>query len=260
VGPLASVVLFTLFVWWFSTGLILFLDGLPRHTYRRSLAGATALAGAALVLIAGSSIEATAGNGYVAFAGSIVIWGWQELAFLMGYITGPRRSPCPPGSSEWQKFQFATETILHHEFALVACLLAIHAATWQQPNQVAVQTFLMLWVMRLSAKLNLFFGVRNQYAGFLPPHLSHLASYFGKRPLNLLFPVVVTPASVLAYVLWQSALSEHASPHAVVSMGLLATLLSLAVLEHWFLVLPLPVEGIWRWALGSRRATPDPSD
>ena len=256
-GALGSAVLFTLFAWWFSTGLILYLDGLPRGTYGRSLWVATALAVMALVVVTLTSREATAANAYLAFAGVIVIWGWQELAFLMGYVTGSRRSPCPPQSSEWQKFQYATETIVHHEFALVACLLAVHVATWQQPNQVAVQAFLVLWLMRLSAKLNLFFGVRNQYAGFLPGHLSHLASYFGKRQLNLLFPVVVTPASVLAFVLWQSALSEHTSPYSVVASGLLATLLSLAVLEHWFLVLPLPVEGIWRWALGTRRANPN---
>ena len=34
-------VLYALFVWWFSTGLILWLDGLPRRTFRWSLLGAT---------------------------------------------------------------------------------------------------------------------------------------------------------------------------------------------------------------------------
>ena len=37
-------VLYTLFLWWFSTGLIVWLDGLPRRTFRWSLTGATILA------------------------------------------------------------------------------------------------------------------------------------------------------------------------------------------------------------------------
>ena len=37
-------VLYALFVWWFSTGLILYLDGLPRRTFRWSMLGATVLA------------------------------------------------------------------------------------------------------------------------------------------------------------------------------------------------------------------------
>ncbi|MBV8868454.1 MAG: DUF3623 family protein, partial [Acetobacteraceae bacterium] len=41
-------VLFALFVWWFSTGLIIFLDGLPRRTFRWSMLGATVLLAASL--------------------------------------------------------------------------------------------------------------------------------------------------------------------------------------------------------------------
>jgi hypothetical protein len=37
-------------------------------------------------------------------------------------------------------------------------------------------------------------------------------------------------------------------------MTLVATLLSLAILEHLFLVLPLPFENLWRWGLRSRAA------
>ena len=35
--------------------------------------------------------------------------------------------------------------------------------------------------------------------------------------------------------------------------GVIAVLLSLAILEHWLLVLPLPDEALWSWALGSRK-------
>jgi len=35
---------------------------------------------------------------------------------------------------------------------------------------------------------------------------------------------------------------------------LLATILTLGILEHWFLVVPLPVNAIWQWGLRSRLA------
>ena len=44
----ALPILYALFVWWFSTGLILYLDRLPRHTFRWSMLGATALSGTGL--------------------------------------------------------------------------------------------------------------------------------------------------------------------------------------------------------------------
>jgi putative photosynthetic complex assembly protein 2 len=47
-------VLYTLFLWWFSTGLIVWLDGLPQRTFRWSLGAATLLATAALYGLAAS--------------------------------------------------------------------------------------------------------------------------------------------------------------------------------------------------------------
>jgi putative photosynthetic complex assembly protein 2 len=259
VSTITTAILYTLFLWWFSTGLILYLDGLPRRTFARSLYAASVIAVCALFALVAASRDTSALSTFIGFSAAVVLWGWQEMAFLMGGVSGPRREACPPDASELQKFRFATEAILYHELALAACMVLIYVATWQQVNQIASQTFLLLWVMRLSAKLNLFLGVRNQYSNFLPSQLRYLASYFGKRPLNLLFPVSVTASSAMAFLLWQGAMASHATPHEIASFSLLATLLTLAVLEHWFLVLPLPVESIWRWALGSRAAAPPPT-
>ena len=41
-------ILYTLFVWWFSTGIIMFLDGLPRKTFPWSVAGAAVTVSVAL--------------------------------------------------------------------------------------------------------------------------------------------------------------------------------------------------------------------
>lgn len=42
-------IIFAVFIWWFSTGLILLLDGLPRTTFRWSHLISSALAVMALV-------------------------------------------------------------------------------------------------------------------------------------------------------------------------------------------------------------------
>jgi putative photosynthetic complex assembly protein 2 len=248
--PIAYVIL----VWWFSTGVILYLDQLSPSTYPLSLASTTAVGVGALMMLALTSHDATQTSAYMAFTSALLVWGWQEMAFLMGYVTGSRRTACPAGATETQKFFYATEAILYHELALVLTVLVLFAATWKQPNQIGAYTFFILWVMRLSAKLNLFFGVRNRYESFLPAHLSYLKSYFGKRTLNWLFPVVVTAASVVAFLLWQSAAASSVGSFERAGLALLSTLLSLAVLEHWFLVIPLPVEKMWNWAMRSRGA------
>jgi putative photosynthetic complex assembly protein 2 len=247
-------IIYVILAWWISTGVILYLDQLPPTTFFASLAGTTAVGIGALMMLALTSHEPTAANAYVAFTCALLVWGWQEMAFLMGYVTGSRRTACPPGATETQKFFYATEAILYHELALVLTVIVLFAATWKQPNQIGAYTFFILWVMRLSAKLNLFFGVRNRYESFLPAHLSYLKSYFGKRALNWLFPVAVTVSSVVTFLLWQSTLQAQIGSFERAGFALLATLLSLAVLEHWFLVIPLPVEKIWNWAMRARNA------
>jgi putative photosynthetic complex assembly protein 2 len=127
------------------------------------------------------------------------------------------------------------------------------ALTWGAPNQVGTGTFLVLWVMRTSAKLNLYFGVRNLSEQFLPRHLAYLESAFRRRPVNLLFPVSVTGASlVLARLVLQARDAATPAP-AAVGLGLVATLLALAIVEHWMLVLPLDTTALWRWAMRERR-------
>jgi len=40
---------------------------------------------------------------------------------------------------------------------------------------------------------------------------------------------------------------------AVVGTALVATMLALAILEHWLMVLPLDTTALWRWALRAGR-------
>jgi putative photosynthetic complex assembly protein 2 len=252
-------VLFVLLAWWASTGVILYLDGLPRRTYPYSMAAMTAVLVAAFYGLAASADDTSSAGAYLAFACALAVWGWQEMGFLMGFVTGSRRTPCPPQARGFVRLGYATQTILHHEVALAVSGLGIAAATWGSANQTGTWTFLILWTMRLSTKFNLFLGVPNLSAEFLPPHLGYLASYFAKKPMNLLFPFSVTLATGAAGFAW-GAVSARATGDGATSAVLLATILSLGVLEHWFLVVPLPVNNLWEWGLRSRETRGSEAD
>ena len=176
--------LFTLFLWWFSTGVILHLDGLPKRTFRWTMLGATVVAAFGFIGLVVSSGVTTPASAYCAFTCALLIWAWQEVAFLLGIVTGPNRAPCPPGVVGWRRTVLAFRTVAHHEAALVLLGVGVLLASWGQPNHTGVWTFAILWAMRQSAKLNVFLGVRNLSEEFLPPHLAYLQTYFKRARMN----------------------------------------------------------------------------
>jgi putative photosynthetic complex assembly protein 2 len=250
----ALAILFTLAIWWVGTGVVLMLDGLPRRTFRWTLLGASALLAAALGGLAATRTDTSSAGAYLAFTFALVVWGWLEITFLTGFLTGPRKTACPAGCSGWPHFVHAVQAILWHELAIVVAAVVVVLMTWGQPNPVGGWTVLMLWGMRQSAKLNLFLGVRNLSEEFLPHHLRYLRSYFTQKPLNLLFPFSVTAATVVTACLVQQALAAASGTFEQVAYTLIAALAALGVLEHWFLIVPLPVTALWKWGLGSRQS------
>jgi putative photosynthetic complex assembly protein 2 len=241
---------YAVMVWWFTTGVILFLDGLPRTTFRWSMGTATLLLPVAGYLVYSGGNDLNVAGAYTAFTCAILIWGWLEMSFLMGFITGPRTHACLERCSGWRHFLHASQAIIYNEIATLAGAALIGLATWQAPNRVALWTYLILWTMRLSAKLNLFFGVPNLGDKFLPPHLQYLKGFFRKRSMNFLFPLSVTASTVGVWILFQRYLAADDAFNAT-GYALIVSLLALAVLEHWFMVLPLPSEKMWKWAMRS---------
>lgn len=244
-------VLFAILVWWFSTGAILFLDGLHRRTFGLSLAvGGVAALGALLLLNLkrdGTDISSS----YIAFTAAIVIWGWNEMAFLMGVVTGPRRVPAQERLTGFARFREATATVIWHELAIAASGIAIALATLGGANQTGLITFAVLWLMRLSAKINIFLGAPNVTVEFLPPHLAYLGSYFRKRAMNGFFPPAITAATLVGAWLAQQAGAAQGA-HAAVGYTLAASMMALAVLEHWLLFIPISTSWLWRWSLRER--------
>jgi len=252
---------FAIFIWWFSTGLVLLLDTLPRKTFRWSLLLSSLLAVAALVGLAGTAQQESLAGAYCAFTCALLVWGWHELTFLTGWITGPRRTPLPAGAQGWPRFKASVQAILWHELAILAVGIVIVAITWDAPNQVGTATFGLLWVMRISAKLNLYLGVRNLSEEFLPKHLAYMGSYFRRRRMNALLPWSVLGGSAAVAWLAAAALAPQASTAQAVGYTLVATLLVLAVVEHLLLVLPVNATAMWKWAMrehGPVSATPAP--
>jgi putative photosynthetic complex assembly protein 2 len=244
----------TLVAWFFATGAILWLDRRPAETWPASLLGATVVAGFAMagVLIAAEQQGALAA--YAAFIAGILIWGWHEMSFLMGFVTGPRRLPCPPDARGWQRFRLATATLIHHEIALAATALVLLLVTWGQPTQVAGWAFLLLFGMRLSTKFNIFLGAPNFSDEMLPPHLAYLRSYFSARRGNWLLPLSAVASVVVTLLFARAALAQPTGSGAQVQFQLLASLALLGVVEHIFMLLPLRDSALWTWLVPERPA------
>ncbi|MBL8302365.1 MAG: DUF3623 family protein, partial [Ideonella sp.] len=73
-STLALPLLFSVFVWWFSTGVILYLDGLPPRSFKWTMLGTTAVLVFALWGLSVSSAGQTVSDAYCAFTCAILIW------------------------------------------------------------------------------------------------------------------------------------------------------------------------------------------
>jgi putative photosynthetic complex assembly protein 2 len=247
-AALALPVCVAVFAWWFSTGLILLLVRRPRAEHDALLVGYGGVALGAFAIVISTASRGDAAAAYAAFVCALIIWGWHEASFLMGRVTGPRPLACPPDAVGFARLRYATLTVLHHEIALAGTAGALAFVTWQGPNPVAAWTFLVLFVMRLSAKFNIFLGVPNLSDEFFPPHLEHLKSYLPRRPMSWLMPISVLGSLTLAG--WCLIGADHAAAGSAPATGLalMFALTMLALLEHAFMVLPLPDTALWRWA------------
>ncbi len=239
---------FAIVVWWFSTGLILLLD---RKTNGRlfKLLLAAVLAVGSFYCLTHVSKAMTVSAVYGSFFCTILIWSWVELSFITGFILGPNTKRLPQGTTGSRRFVLAFNAIAYHELLILCIAASILAVTLNSPNKIALWTFLVLWVMRTSAKLNLFLGVRNLGIEFLPPHLLFLKSFFKKRAMNWLFPFAVGGSTLVTIKLFLSALAPGQTQAQMVGTVLVASLLLLAVIEHWFMVIPWQSFVLWKWAL-----------
>jgi putative photosynthetic complex assembly protein 2 len=248
----ALAILFALFLWWFSTGAILMLVRLPRIAHPYAMVTAAAIAVMAVAGLVATREGDSVIGAFAGFTYGLIIWAALEMAFLFGYVTGPRKAAAPAGLAGWRRFQAAFAALAWHELSILAAAAVLFALSWNAPNRVAADVFMLLFAMRISAKLNIFFGAPNVSIEFLPEHLRYLGSYFERRRVSGFFAVSVTLASLgFGFVAHAAMTAETAYGQA--SLTLVATLLALAIIEHWFLVLPVQDAALWRWALGRKK-------
>ena len=175
----AVAALSAIFVWWFSTGIILYIVGPAAVDVPLVRAcGVHIVCGVALGACRQQRGPVRCGCLSRLHVRRMRFGAALEIGFLLGLLTGPRSEPCPDGCSGWRRVAYAVQAILYHELALVVSGAAVVAVTWDGANQIGLWTFVVLWAMRLSAKLNLFLGVPISTTQFLPSHLQYLTSFF----------------------------------------------------------------------------------
>jgi putative photosynthetic complex assembly protein 2 len=253
--------LIVLLAWWLSTGAILFLVGRAERggpaAFQTAVLLALPLLGIGVWAVATSLAEMSVTGVYLGFLGALAIWGWFELAFLAGVLTGPLPKPCPPNVQPVERFLRAWGTIAYAETALVASLAVLLLVSIGAENMVGFWTFAILFFARLTAKLNVWLGVPNINDHFLPAPVRHLSSHFRKGPVNAFFPISVTLLT-LATACWiERIIDAPAASAEAIGFMLLATLTALALLEHWLMVLPIRDAALWTWALPSNKPGQD---
>lgn len=244
--------LLALFSWWFFTGIILLVvrradrAGGMAHSASVALTVPLFALGVGGLVVSGGAL--TVLNVYIAFLSVLLVWGWIELAFLSGVIMGPERRPCPEGLQGWARFVRAWHTLSHHELLLLCGLLIVTVTTVNAENTFGFWTYLILFVARISAKLNLFFGVPRINTEFVPTPLHHLKSYFRQGNVTIAFVLGVTFLSFVTACLAERLFTAE-TVQTKVGFALLLTLSALATIEHWLMVTPLPDARLWRWML-----------
>lgn len=248
---LLTAVVVAFAVWWFGTGLLLLLNRLSPSTFGRSLLGTVVCFGVAVAGVEVSQQFATSPAAYAAFACAVALWGCLELQHLLGALTGPVREACPPQLRGWPRLKRAIGVGLYHDLAIIAVGSLLWLFLWDSANQVAAWTFTTLWVMRWSAKINLYLGMPNLDMDLVPERLRYVATYMTNRPMNAFFPLSLV-GGVLLVVFHLQPVWDAGGGFIRTSGLLLGSLTALAVLEHILMVLPIRDSGLWRWALPAK--------
>ena len=247
-------VLLAVFMWWFLTGIILFLVRWADNRFSSESHSGLVYATLPILVISFYGFFLTTKDNsllavYGAFLSALLIWGWFELAFLSGFLTGPSKVIRPINVFGWERFRLACASIAYSELALACVTISMIYLVYGRENLFGLYTFLLLYFARLSAKLNLFFGVPNINFEFLPFPVKHLASHFKIAQINWFFPFSITGLSITVAVFFEKAIAQPNPSESLIGFSLLAALTILALIEHWFMVLPIPDQKLWSWII-----------
>jgi putative photosynthetic complex assembly protein 2 len=252
-----SAIVVASIAWWVATGLVLALARAGSRHLGAVMAVATGVAFAGIAGLVATHDETTVSSAYIAFFSALALWAWHETTFLIGLLTGPRRVEASQAPLETSRFRAAFLTVRDHELALAATVMALAWFIAGAENTTGLLTFALMWVMRISTKLNIYLGARHAISEMLPNRLSYLKSYFRTDRTSGWFYVSLSgTAMVLGWL--SHAAATASTGHDIAKWTLLACFAALALLEHLFLVLPVRDSALWAWAMERKNKTQSP--
>jgi putative photosynthetic complex assembly protein 2 len=250
-----SAVLIASVAWWVATGLVLALARAGNRYFKTVMALASGVAMLGAFGLIATHDDGTPLSAYIGFFSALALWAWHETTFLIGLVTGPRRISAGDAPREKTRFRAAFLTVRDHELALLGTVLGLVWFMGDALNTTGLLAFILLWVMRISTKLNIYLGARHAISDMLPDRLSYLKSYFRTDRTSGWFYVSLTgTAALLGWLVYAAATATNS--HDAVKWTLLASFAALAFIEHLFLVLPVRDSALWGWAMGKAKKKP----
>ncbi len=137
-----------------------------------------------------------------------------------------------------------------HELLVLGIGLYLVFTQFDSNNSAGLYTYLVLWLMRWSAKLNLFLGVPNFSTSWIPDRLSYISSYIKTGTLTPFFFISVACAALMVYQLL--SMSVHVSATHPMIYAVPAVLLILAIVEHLFMLVPFQELKMWNRVFNSK--------
>jgi putative photosynthetic complex assembly protein 2 len=219
--------------WWLVTGIVV---ALQRNQWTRFLAWAvsTAIAIAATYVIHAERAHRTASAARKSFVAATAVWMWINVALYGGWIVGPGHVASVAGDASVQRATEAITSLLWHELLSVSILFAVWLHVRESANKMALHALATYWAVLQVAKLNIFFGVANPGARFLPSHLEFLLSYYGPAQNSGFLPLSFFATVGVALVFWWRGWVSS-DGYVRQSRALLAMLIALAALEYLLL-------------------------
>ncbi len=219
--------------WWLVTGVIV---ALQRNEWTKLAAWiiSTGVALWAAYEIHAQRAVRTAPSARRTFLAATAVWMWINVGLYGGWIVGPGGAASVAGEPTIVRAAEAIMSLLWHELLCVLLLAATWLLVRRSPNRLAFAALATYWAVLQVAKLNIFFGVANPGARFLPPHLQFLLSYYGPPENTGWLPVSVFSAVGVALLFWWHGWQAK-DAFLRQSRALLAMLIALAALEYMLL-------------------------
>jgi putative photosynthetic complex assembly protein 2 len=219
--------------WWLVTGVIV---ALQRNEWTKLAAWiiSTGVAMWASYEIHAQRALRTASSARRTFLATTAVWMWINVGLYGGWIVGPGGMASVAGEPTMVRAAEAIVSLLWHELLCVALLMATWLLVRRSPNRLAFAALTTYWAVLQVAKLNIFFGVANPGARFLPPHLQFLLSYYGPPENTGWLPVSFFTAVGIALLFWWHGWQAK-DAFLRQSRALLAMLIALAALEYLLL-------------------------